>query len=60
MLSQQLWSSEFWSLAMSSGSGQVRGVIELFCKILEENISCAVRAEALRQAKFNKESAVSL
>ncbi|BFZ07706.1 hypothetical protein BsWGS_10746 [Bradybaena similaris] len=42
---------------MSSGSAQVRGVIELFCKILEENISCGIRAEALRQAKFNKESA---
>ncbi|CAG5127409.1 unnamed protein product [Candidula unifasciata] len=40
-----------------AGSGQARAVIELFCKILEENISCVIRAETLRQAKFNKQSA---
>ncbi|XP_059156206.1 tubulin epsilon and delta complex protein 1-like isoform X2 [Physella acuta] len=37
------------------GSRQVRSVIELLCTILEENNITTIRAETLRQAKFNKD-----
>ncbi|CAL1530512.1 unnamed protein product [Lymnaea stagnalis] len=42
-----------------STSGQVRAVIELFCLFLRENCVSDARAESLRQAKFNKDSAAS-
>lgn len=44
-------------MAMSS---QVRTVIELFCTILQQNNVSCIRAEMLRQAKYNKDSAVSM
>ncbi|KAI8787662.1 tubulin epsilon and delta complex protein 1 isoform X1 [Biomphalaria glabrata] len=43
-------------MAMSS---QVRTVIELFCTILQQNNVSCIRAEMLRQAKYNKDSATS-
>ncbi|XP_005094548.1 tubulin epsilon and delta complex protein 1 isoform X2 [Aplysia californica] len=41
-----------------SKSNHVRGVIELFCKVLLENKVSHLRAETLRQAKFNNELAI--
>ncbi|GFO07339.1 chromosome 14 open reading frame 80 [Plakobranchus ocellatus] len=38
-------------------NNQARAINELFCKILEENEICSIRAETLRQAKFNKDAA---
>lgn len=40
-------------------SSQVKAVIELLCTILEENNISSIRAETLRQAKFNKDGCVS-
>ena len=42
-----------------SKHGNVRSVIELFCKIFQENNVSIIRAETLRQGKFNNDSAVS-
>ncbi|RUS71910.1 hypothetical protein EGW08_020323 [Elysia chlorotica] len=42
---------------MSSKNGQARAINELLCTILEENHISFVRAETLRQAKFDKCSA---
>ena len=43
-----------------SKSNNVREVVELFCKIIQENNVSLIRAEVLRQAKFNNCTAVFL